>query len=93
MIADRFTMALLLSVMNCQRGIKAIATTMLSCVLGDLDANCQPFSPVGQFAIEGFGWMPVKPLSLVLMNSLVASAIVFEMRFLLTLAKIGLFHL
>ena len=94
MIADRFTMALLLSVMNCQRGIKAITTTMLNSVLGDLDANCQPFSQAGQFAIQGFGWMPVnKPLFLVLMNQLVASAIVFEMRFLLTLTKIGLFHL
>jgi hypothetical protein len=91
-IADRFTMALLLSVMNCQRGIKAITTKMLNSVLGDLDANCQPFSQAGQ-AIQGFGWMPVKPLFLVLMNQLVASAIVFEMRFLLTLAKIGLFHL
>ena len=68
MIADRFTMALLLSVMNCQRGIKAIATTMLNSVLGDLDANCQPFSHAGQFAIQGFGWMPVKPLFLVLVN-------------------------
>ena len=86
-------MALLLSVMTCQRGIKAITTTILNRVLGELDSDCQPFSPVGQFAIEGFGWMPVKPLSLFLMNSLVASAIVFEMRFLLTLAKIGLFHL
>jgi hypothetical protein len=92
-IADRFTMSLLLSVMYCQRGIKAITTTMLNSVLGDLDANCQPFSQAGQFAIQGFGWMPVKPLFLVLMNQLVASAIVFEMRFLLTLAKIGLFHL
>ena len=93
MIADRFTMALLLSVMYCQRGIKAITTTMLNSVLGDLDSNCQPSSQAGQFAIECLGSMPVKPLSLVLMNQLVASAIVFEMRFLLTLAKIGLFHL
>ena len=93
MIADRFTMALLLSVMTCQRGIKTIATTMLNSFLGDLDANCQLFSQAVQFAIQGFGWMPVKPLFLVLMNQLVASAIVFEMRFLLTLAKIGLFHL
>ena len=93
MIADRFTMALLLSVMTCQRGIKAIATTMLNSVLGDLDSNCQPSSQAAQFAIECLGWMPVKPLSLVLMNQLLASAIVFEMRFLLTLAKIGLFHL
>ncbi|AHF63315.1 hypothetical protein Syncc8109_0938 [Synechococcus sp. WH 8109] len=37
--------------------------------------------------------MPVKPLALVLMNQLVTSAIVFEMRFLLTLARIGFFHL
>ena len=86
-------MALLLSVMNCQRGIKAIATTMLNSVLGDLDANCQPSSQADQFTIEGFAWMPVKPLALVLMNQLVASAIVFETRFLLTLAKIGFFHL
>ena len=93
MIADRFAMALLLSVMYCQRGIKAITTTMLNSVLGDLDSNYQPSSQAGQFAIECLGWMPVKPLSLVLMNQLVASAIVFEMRFLLTLAKIGLFHL
>ena len=93
MIADLFTMALLLSVMTCQRGIKAIATTMLTSVLGGLDVNCQPSSQASQFAIECLGWMPVKPLSLVLMNQLVASAIVFEMRFLLTLAKIGLFHL
>ena len=77
MIADRFTMALLLSVMNCQRGIKAIATTMLNSVLGDLEANCQSFSKAGQFAIQCFGWMPVKPQFLVLMNQLVASAIVF----------------
>ena len=93
MIADRFTMALLLSVMNCQRGIKTIATTMLNSVLGDLDSNGQPCFQAGQFAIECFGSIPVKPLALVLMNQLVASAIVFEMRFLLTLAKIGLFHL
>ena len=93
MIADRFTMALLLSVMNCQRGIKAIETTMLNSVLGDLDSNCQPSSQAGQFAIESLGSMPVRPLSLVLTNRRVASAIVFEMRFLLTLAKIGLFHL
>ena len=93
MIADRFTMALLLSVMNCQRGIKAIATTMLNSFLEDSDANCQPFSQAGQFAIYGFARLPVKPLFLSLMNQLVASAIVFEMRFLLTLAKIGLFHL
>ena len=66
---------------------------MLNSVLGDLDANCQLFSQAGQFAVQCFGWMPVKPLFLVLMNQLVASAIVFEMRFLLTLAKIGLFHL
>jgi chloramphenicol O-acetyltransferase len=92
-IADRFTMALLLSVMNCQRGIKAITTTMLNSVIGELDVNCKPFFQAGQFAIQGFVWMPVKPLFLVLMNQLVASAIVFEMRFLLTLAKIGLFHL
>ena len=93
MIADRFTMALLLSVMNCQRGIKAITTTMLNSVLGDLDANCQPFSQAGQFAIQGFGWMSVTSLFLLLLNQLAASAIVFEMRFLLTLAKIGLLHL
>ena len=93
MIADRFTMALLLSVMNCQRGIKAITTTMLNSVLGDLDLNCQPSSQAGQFAIECLGWMPVKALLLIFRNQLVASAIVFEMRFLLTLAKIGLFHL
>ena len=35
-IADRFTMALLLSVMYCQRGIKAITKTKLNRVLGDL---------------------------------------------------------
>ena len=93
MIADCFTMVLLLSVMTCQRGIKAITTTMLNSVLGDLDSNCQPSSQAGWLAIECLGWMPVKPLSLVLMNPLVASAIVFEMRFLFTLIKIGLFHL
>ena len=93
MIADRVTMALLLSVMNCQRGIKAITTTMLNSVLGDVDSNYQPSSQADQFATECLGWMPVKPLFLVLMNQLVASAIVFEMRSLLTLAKIGLFHL
>ena len=93
MIADRFTMALLLSVMNCQRVIKAITTTMLNSVLGDLDANCQPFSQAGQLAIQGFSWKPVTSLFLLLMNQLAASAIVFEMRFLLTLAKIGFFHL
>ncbi|WP_206749599.1 hypothetical protein [Synechococcus sp. N26] len=86
-------MALLLSVMNCQRGIKAITTTMLNSVLGDLEENCQPFSQAGQFAIQGFGWMPFTSVVLLLMNQLAASAIVFEMRFLLTLAKIGLFHL
>ena len=86
-------MALLLSVMTCQRGIKAITTTKLNSVLGDLDSKCQPSHQVGWFTIECLGWMPVKPLSLVLMNQLLASAIVFEMRFLLTLAKIGLFHL
>lgn len=66
---------------------------MLNSVLGDLDANCQPSSWAGHFAVEGFAWMPAKPLALVLMSQLVLSAIVFEMRFLLTLAKIGLFHL
>ena len=35
-IADRLTMALLLSVMNCQRGIKAIATAVENDVLGDV---------------------------------------------------------
>ena len=35
-IADRLTMALLLSVMYCQRGIKAIATAVEDEVLGDL---------------------------------------------------------
>ena len=44
-------------------------------------------------AVEGHGLAPVKPRSLNLMIQLVASAIVFKMRFLLTLAKIGLFHL
>ena len=51
MIADCFTMVLLLSVMTCQRGIKAITTTMLNSVLGDLAeianldprAVCSPF--------------------------------------------------
>ena len=51
MIADCFTMVLLLSVMTCQRGIKAITTTMLNRVLGDLaeianldpKAVCSPF--------------------------------------------------
>ena len=51
MIADCFTMVLLLSVMTCQRGIKAITTTMLNSVLGDLaeianldpKAVCSPF--------------------------------------------------
>ena len=44
MIADCFTMVLLLSVMTCQRGIKAITTTMLNSVLGDLAeiANLHP---------------------------------------------------
>ena len=51
MIADRFTMFLLLSVMYCQRGIKAITTTMLNSVLGDLAeiANLHPkavYSPL-----------------------------------------------
>ena len=64
MIADRFTMALLLSVMNCQRGIKAIATTVLNSVLGDLDANCQPFSQAGQTAIQGFGSVSYTHLTL-----------------------------
>jgi hypothetical protein len=66
---------------------------MLNSVLGDLEPNCQPPSLSGQFAVEGLGLSPVKPRSLDLMIQLVASAIVFEMRFLLTLAKIGLFHL
>ena len=35
-IADRLTMTLLLSVMYCQRGIKAMTTTRLKRVLGDL---------------------------------------------------------
>ena len=35
-ITDRLTMALLLSVMYCQRGIKAIATVVGDEVLGDL---------------------------------------------------------
>ena len=52
MIADRFTMALLLSVMTCQRGIKAIATTILISVLGGLDENSQPSSQDDQFTIE-----------------------------------------
>ena len=35
-IADRLIIALLLSVMYCQRGIKAITTSVLTCVLGGL---------------------------------------------------------
>ena len=66
---------------------------MLYSVLGDLDSNCQPPSLSAQFAVEGLGLSTVKPRSLNLMIHIVTSAIVFEMRFLLTLAKIGLFHL
>ncbi len=54
MIADRFAMALLLSVMYCQRGINAITTTMLNSVLGDWDSSCQPSSQTGQFAIDAW---------------------------------------